>query len=164
MSAGDLPSHTNPCPISPHSISVQWWQYVGLWNVFFIKKCPLPCSSWPHWNMLFSPTTLSSILLSARLSLFRRRLTCLVATSSRVQHPNENRIHNCWKGTRETYRRNWYQTKPPNTLQVRHTVCVLLPFAESLLYGNEGEWSETRLGPHSAEKSDDARLQSLEDR
>ena len=25
-----LPSHTYPWPMRPHSMSVQWWQYVGL--------------------------------------------------------------------------------------------------------------------------------------
>lgn len=29
-----------PCWIKPHSMSVQWWQYVGLWKVFFVKLCP----------------------------------------------------------------------------------------------------------------------------
>ena len=39
-----IPSHTYPWPIRPHSMSVQWWQYVGLWKDFLTKKCPWPYS------------------------------------------------------------------------------------------------------------------------
>lgn len=35
-----LPSQIYPCCNNPHNMSVQWWQYVGLWKVFLLKLCP----------------------------------------------------------------------------------------------------------------------------
>ena len=46
-------SQIHPCPMSPQSISVQWWQYVGLWKVFLLKKCPCPC--WSYSVVTFDP-------------------------------------------------------------------------------------------------------------
>lgn len=34
------PSQTKPCCMRPQSMSPQWWQYVGLWKVFFRKAWP----------------------------------------------------------------------------------------------------------------------------
>lgn len=34
------PSQMKPCWMRPHSMSLQWWQYVGLWKVFLQKLCP----------------------------------------------------------------------------------------------------------------------------
>lgn len=37
---GGSPSQMKPCWMRPQSMSLQWWQYVGLWKVFLQKLCP----------------------------------------------------------------------------------------------------------------------------
>lgn len=41
-----LPSQMKPCWMRPHSMSLQWWQYVGLWKVFLQKLWPCAASGW----------------------------------------------------------------------------------------------------------------------
>lgn len=56
-----LPSQTYPgTPIRVHIISVQWWQYDGLWKDFFVKKCPCPSWSVLPVALLQSPPSLSA--------------------------------------------------------------------------------------------------------
>lgn len=75
-----------PCPISPQSKSEQWWQYVGLWNVFLPKVCPLstilqlliPMKNFFIWLMLM----LEEVIVAANFQISiktRFRLTRLAA-------------------------------------------------------------------------------------
>lgn len=54
------PSQMKPCWMRPHSMSPQWWQYVGLWKVFLPKLCPCAaggCSAGPATDAMTPPTT-----------------------------------------------------------------------------------------------------------
>ena len=50
-------------------MSVQWWQYVGLWNVFFVKKWPCPSWMFSSSGIEPSPFGLSPLSLSSAIRL-----------------------------------------------------------------------------------------------
>lgn len=72
----NIPSQMYPWPISPQSKSEQWWQYVGLWNVFLPKVCPLstilqlliPTKNFFIWLMLM----LEEVIVAAKFTRFTR--------------------------------------------------------------------------------------------
>lgn len=143
MSDWISPSQMKPCCMRPHSMSPQWWQYVGLWKVFLPKLCPCAaggCSVGPATDAM-TPTHRSRQIFTVNLhwahayymsmwSRNRTRTYCGRRVSLHARVTCLWRISWCLPYTADHH---WRITcAHPRTIQTRRLLpgrCVEAPFA-----------------------------------